>query len=307
MIDRITVKAPATSANLGPGFDCLAITLDIWNTVEVMRGSDQVIVFGEGKDQLPTDHTNLVYSAFKLPFTARDEPVPTVKITCDNTIPLDRGLGSSSAAIVAGLLAGNEMCSTPLTSEEILELAVSIEGHPDNVAATLFGGCQIVVNEDGKTITTSIPIPPDWRAVILVPDISMPTNDARSILSPDVRREDAVYNLGRVAMLVKAFSTGDPRHLAIATQDRLHQPTRQTTFHAMKVIFRAALAAGAHGAFLSGAGSSVVAITSGKEMTIGYEMTEAASKSGLSGEFRVAKLTTDSAHILDSTPASQGV
>jgi homoserine kinase len=307
MIDRITVKAPATSANLGPGFDCLAMALDIWNTVEVTRVQDQVVVRGEGKDELPADRTNLVYAAFKLPFVQRGEPVPAVSITCDNAIPVGRGLGSSSAAIITGLLAGNAMCSKPLTPDEILAFGVQIEGHPDNVAAALFGGCQIVLDEEGRTITSTIPVPPEWSCVVFVPDIPMPTEEARSLLAPDVRRQDAVYNLGRVAMLVRAFSTGDPKHLAIATQDRLHQPARQAIFHAMKTIMRAALAAGAHGAFLSGAGSSVLAITSGREMTVGYEMAEAASKSGVGGEFRVTKPTDRGAYVMDTSPASQGV
>ena len=306
MIERITVKAPATSANLGPGFDCLAMALDIWNSVEVTRGTNQVVVRGEGKDELPVDRTNLVYASFSLPFVERGESVPDVSIICDNAIPVGRGLGSSSAAIAAGLLAGNAMCSAPLTPEEILESGVHIEGHPDNVAAALLGGCQIVVEENGRTITSTIPVPPEWSCVVFIPDIPMPTEEARSLLAPEVRRQDAVYNLGRVAMLVRAFSTGDPSYLAIATQDRLHQPARQAIFHAMKTIKRAALAAGAHGAFLSGAGSSVLAITSGREMTVGYEMAEAASKSGVGGEFRVTKPTDKGAHVLDSIQPSQG-
>ena len=304
MIERITVKAPATSANLGPGFDCLAMALDIWNTVEVTTGIDQVVVRGEGKEQLPADRTNLVHAGFRLPFIERGEPVPEVSIACDNEIPVGRGLGSSSAAIAAGLLAGNAMCSAPLTPEEILESGVQIEGHPDNVAASLLGGCQIVVDEDGRTITSTIPVPPEWNCVVFVPDVPMPTEEARSLLAPEVRRQDAVYNLGRVAMLVRAFSTGDPSYLAIATQDRLHQPARQAIFHAMKTITRAALAAGAHGAFLSGAGSSVLAITSGREMTVGYEMAEAASKSGVGGEFKVTTPTDQGAFILDSSQVS---
>ena len=306
MIDRITVKAPATSANLGPGFDCLAMALDIWNTVEITRGTDQVVVRGEGKDQIPADRTNLVYAGFKAPFVKRGEPVPDVSIVCDNEIPVGRGLGSSSAAIAAGLLAGSAMCSEPLTGDEILESGVRIEGHPDNLAAALLGGCQIVVKEDDRTITSTIPVPPEWNCVVFVPDVPMPTEKARALLAPDVPRQDAIYNLGRVAMLVRAFSTGDTGYLAIATQDRLHQPARQAIFHAMKTITRAALAAGAHGAFLSGSGSSILAITSGREMTVGYEMAEAASKSGVGGEFRVTTPTDRGAYVLDSSQGSQG-
>ena len=297
---RVTVKVPATSANMGPGFDCLGIALDIWNSVTVELGASGFVINGEGREELPTGRSNLVYRSFGLPFEESGKQVPDVSVTCDNQVPLGRGLGSSSAAVVGGLLAGNDLCGQPLSQQELLELAARTEGHPDNASAALLGGCRIVVWDGPRLVASAVPIPDDLRAVVFVPDVAMPTEQARSLLPDRVSRQDAVYNMGRVGLLVAALATGDFTHLAIATEDRLHQPARQTIFPAMTNIFRAANAAGALGVFLSGAGSSVLALTRGREMTIGYEMAEAASKSGVGGSFKITRPTNQGAHVVAS-------
>ena len=294
----VTVRVPATTANLGPGFDCLGMALDIWNTVRVDVGGSGLSVRGEGQDVLAESPSNLVYRCFRLPFERAGREVPRVGLTCENEIPLGRGLGSSSAAAVGGLMAGNEVCGRPLSRHDLMELAADTEGHADNVAPALLGGCQIVVRDADRLVTAEVPVPAELRAVLFVPEQPMPTEQARSILPDTVPRKDAVYNMGRVALLVRALATGDFTHLAAATEDRLHQPARQTIFPAMENIFRAALAAGALGVFLSGAGSTVLALTHGREMSIGYEMAEAASKSGVAGDVRVPRPTEKGAHVV---------
>ena len=298
MIRRVTVKVPATSANMGPGFDCLGMALDIWNTVHVEVGASEFVIRGEGKGDLPLGRSNLVSKAFGLPFKESGNEIPKVSITCENEIPLERGLGSSSAAVVAGLVAGNEVCGRPLREEDLLELAAGTEGHPDNVAPALLGGCQVVVRDADRLITSAVPVPDDLMAVVFIPDMPMPTEQARSLLPRKITREDAVHNIGRVGLLLSAFATGDFTHLAIATQDRLHQPARLAIFPAMKNIFRAALNAGALGVFLSGAGSSILALTRGKETTVGYEMAEAASKSGVGGTLKITRPTNQGAQVV---------
>ena len=296
-MDRVNVNVPATTANLGPGFDCLGMALDIWNTIEVDAGESGFNVIGQGSDTLPRGEANLIHRSFRVPFREAGRPAPEVHITCRNEIPLGRGLGSSSAAVVCGLVAGNEMCGRPLTQQRILELAASAEGHPDNAAPALLGGCQIVVRDEDRLIATSVPVPEALRAVLFVPDVAMPTDEARGVLPESIARQDAVYNMGRVALLVKALTTGDFTQLRVATQDRLHQPARQVLFPAMKNIFAAAQGAGALGVFLSGAGSSVLALTIEKEMTIGYEMADAAAKSGVGGDVKVTRPTPHGAHV----------
>jgi homoserine kinase len=299
MIRRVTVKVPATSANMGPGFDCLGMALDIWNTVHVEVGTSGFVIRGEGEGDLRRGRSNLVYRVFGLPFKESGKEVPKVSFTCENEIPLGRGLGSSSAAVVAGLVAGNEVCGRPLSQEALLELAARVEGHPDNVSPALLGGCQIVVRDGDRLITSAVPMPDELRAVVFVPDVPMPTKQARALLPREVTRQDAVYNIGRVGLLVSALATGDFTHLAVATEDRLHQPARQAIFPVMKNIFRAALGAGALGVFLSGAGSSVLALTRGKEITVGYEMADAAAKSGVGGTLKITRPTSRGAHLVE--------
>ena len=297
------MRVPATTANMGPGFDCLGMALDVWNTVRVERHSGplRIEIAGEGADELPDDDTNLVYRCFSLLFEGAGEPPPNVKITCDNRIPLGRGLGSSSAAAVAGLVAANELRGEGLTPLELLELAARLEGHPDNAAPAIYGGCRIVArDEDGALLSAPVPVPDDLMAVVFVPDVPMPTNEARDLLPPEVPRADAVYNISRAALLVRALATDDLDHLDVATGDRLHQPARQAIFYPMRNIFRAARDAGALGVFLSGAGSSVLALTRGREYTIGYEMADIAHKSGVGGSIMVTRPTQKGAHVEDS-------
>ena len=284
MARSVTVRAPATSANMGPGFDCLGIALDIWNTVRVDLGEVGFEIRGLGRGELPSGPDNLVAQAFRMACEEAGARAPDARFTCTNAIPLGRGLGSSSAAAVAGIAAANELLGLGMDKEAMLALAAQVEGHPDNSAAALYGGCQIVVREDGRFVTSSVRVPERVRAVLFVPDSPMPTSESRSLLPTYAPMDDVVFNLGRVGLLVNALATDDLDLLRVATQDRLHQPHRQSIFHPMRVILRAATDAGAFGAFLSGAGSSVLALTSGREMTIGYEMAEAASKAGVEGE-----------------------
>ncbi len=305
MIEHVSVRAPASTGNLGPGFDCLAMALDMWDTVHVALGPASLEIHGEGGGELPTTEENLVWSSFALPFVESGMEPPEVAITCENAIPVGRGLGSSSAAIVAGILAGNEMAGRPMARADILDLAARTEGHADNAVAAMYGGLQVIVPESEPLITSSVSVPDDLHAVVYLPQFTMPTNASRSLLSEEVSLRDAVHNMSRVALLVASFAGGDLTHLAAATEDRLHQPARQAVFPAMKNIIRAALNAGALGAFLSGAGSGVMALTCGREMTVGYEMAEAASKSGVDGAFRVTKPTDKGAYVLASIQPSQ--
>lgn len=296
---NVTVTVPATTSNMGPGFDCLGMTLDIWNSVTAVVGRSGFDIRGEGESDLPQDSSNLVYRCFRLPFDEADMPVPKVHITCENRVPIGRGLGSSAAAALAGLMAGNELSGGHMDADSLLRRATLIEGHPDNAAPALHGGCQIVVQDGDQLITSSVPVPTDLSAVIFVPDrLFVPTKKARSVLSKRVGRQDAVYNIGRAALLVRMFSDGDLTHLAIATQDRLHQIARQEIFPAMIDIFHAAMEAGALGVFLSGSGSAILALTRGHQTTVGSEMIDVAAKSNIAGRIVVTRPTEIGAQVI---------
>ena len=297
---RVTVRAPATSANMGPGFDCLGIALDIWNTVTVEVGDSGFEISGQGEDELPRDESNLVFQSIARIFEECDRAMPQMSVRCHNDIPTTRGLGSSSAALVSGLTAGNELCGGQLDRDDLMQIAASVEGHPDNVAPAIFGGMQVAVSHNDRIVAAPVPVPETLSTVLYVPNVPMPTEEARGLLGSDVPRSDAVFNIGRAALLVRAMATGDLEGLDIATDDLLHQPARQTIFFPMKNIIRAGLGAGALGAFLSGAGSTVLALATEKEFTIGYEMADAAVKSGLDGEVVITRPTDLGAHVVRS-------
>ena len=297
MIDDIVVKVPATSANMGPGFDSLGIALDVWNEVRISKGPFSIKIDGTGEEELPTDPSNLVYKSFCKVFEEIGEIVPEVTLACTNRIPLTRGMGSSSAALIGGLISGNAMAGFPLSIAEILNIGAKIENHPDNVAPALLGGVQIGIYDQEELITASVTFPEDLKVVLYVPDQIMPTDQARNILAPEVARKDAVYNIGRSALLVQSLVTGELDNLKYATQDMLHQPQRQKQFFPMKNIIKAAMEAGSLGAFLSGAGSSILAFTKGREYTIGYEMADAAMKSGLDGDIIFTSPTSKGAYV----------
>ena len=301
---QIKVRVPATTANLGPGFDCLGMALDMWNELRVeVADESTVTVQGQGAGELPADKTNLVYMAIEHLFKTVGADMPGLRLHCLNDIPLRRGLGSSAAAIVGGLVAADLLLSHlagakdhSRSKQDLLELAVYLEGHPDNVAAALLGGLQLVAQEGNVLLSTAVAVPGDIRAVLFVPEMTIATEEARAVLPDSISMEDAVYNMGRVALLVHSLVTGRLENLPVATGDRLHQPYRQRLFPAMKVIFSAARDAGALGVFLSGSGSTILALTAGREMTVAYEMAEAARRASVAGSVKITKPTPQGAH-----------
>ncbi|MSQ15971.1 MAG: homoserine kinase [Dehalococcoidia bacterium] len=304
------VRAPATTANLGPGFDCLGMALGLWNELEVLPAAagrprtPAVEVLGEGAGELAADGDNLVYRSMAFLFSEAGREMPPLRLRCHNQIPLKRGLGSSAAAIAGGLVAANALCGQAFDAKSLLEMAATLEGHPDNVAAAVLGGFQLVVSmelrsgEERRLYTAPIGIPADLHAVLFIPEFRMATSEARAVLPASYSREDAVFNMGRAALLVAGLATNHLEYLSIGTQDRLHQPYRQKLFPAMKLLFQAARDAGALGVFLSGSGSTVLALTKGREMTVAYEMAEAARQAGVVGEVKITQPTAKGAHVV---------
>ena len=305
MIPRqVTVRVPATTANLGPAFDCMGMALCIWNEIEVRLGETirpTVRITGQGEDSLPQDDSNLVYRAYSrlLQETGRSLPVPV--IMCRNEIPLERGLGSSAAAIVGGLVAANHLAGSPLSPQEIMPLAVELEGHPDNVAPALLGGIRIIVPGPESLIAAPVPLPADLRAVLFIPEVSISTADARAVMPATVSLNDALFNVGRTALLVNALTTGRLQDLKAATEDRLHQPHRSHLLPAMRLIIQEALKGGALGAFVSGSGSTVLALAQGHEMSVAYEMAEMARKTNVPGRAIITFPSEKGAYVVDES------
>lgn len=253
----IKIRVPATSANLGPGFDCLGLALNIWNEV-TFEPADKLTyhVTGEGAEKLNKGTRNLLTKAFAILHDTCGKKMSALKICAHNEIIMSSGLGSSAAAIVAGLFGANEMLDRPLNKNELLKLANEMEGHPDNVAPALFGGLVSSVLAGDEIISRRYEIP-EFTIVIVKPNADWPTRVARAVLPKSVSRTDAVYNIGRATLVVDALRSGDLELLQKVMDDRIHQPYRLKHIAGGMSAYKTAKRFGA--AALSGAGPSIIA------------------------------------------------
>lgn len=259
----IRIQVPATSANLGPGFDCLGLALELYNSITVDPGRPfGITLSGPYQEGIPTDESNLVWQTMCHLWRQINFPIPSVTITLENHIPPARGLGSSSAAIVGGLVAANALAGSPLTQLELLQVANILEGHPDNVTPALYGGVTLSVETAEGVIPRVLHPAPALRAVLVIPDLLLKTAKARGILSPEVSRKDAVFNIAHTALLVEAFIREDFSLLRESMRDMLHQPQRATLIPGMNKALESALEVGAYGSALSGSGPTLIALTS---------------------------------------------
>ena len=266
---RVTVEVPATTANLGAGYDCLGMALELTNRVVLeVRGwsksGHELEVGGEGAGELDTGPGNRFIRGLEAALGEARGGVPkgsAWRIEMTNRIPLARGLGSSAAATVAGLLAGNALVGEALSHADLIRLATGIEGHPDNAAPALLGGFVASAVMGDVVEAIRFDVPRGLRAVIFIPDLRLTTAEMRRVLPHRVPRADAVANLGRVAIGVAGFATGRTDVLRYLSEDRLHQPYREAVYPQLSRMVAEARAAGAIGACLSGAGSSIIAFT----------------------------------------------
>lgn len=257
----VTVRVPATTANLGPGFDCVGLTLDLWNEAAFVRVGDELVVTatGEGAERLATGADNLVAQAVRrLCAEAGAEPPHGLRIDCSVGVPLASGMGSSSSAVVAGLLAGNAFLGDPVDADGVLALAAELEGHPDNVAAALGGGLVVVVRAAAGLLTERFDLPP-IDVALAVPRLEYSTTASRAELPAYVALEDAVYNMGRATLVVEALRRGDLELLGKTMDDRLHQARRLEHVPGGARAMAAATTAGAAAVAVSGSGPSLIA------------------------------------------------
>lgn len=262
----VAVRVPATSANLGPGFDTLGLALSVYDELTVTTlpaGRLEIVVSGEGADEVPTDASHLVVRAIAYAFEAAGRPLPGLHLSARNTIPHGRGMGSSGAAVVAGLLAAKGLLAgdVDLGPETLLRLATEMEGHPDNVAPALFGGLTIAWMDENGPQHKKLLVHRGVSPLVFVPDFTMSTSVARGLAPLHVPREDAVFNVSRSALLIAAL-TQSPELLMAATEDKLHQSYRAEAMPATDQLVRRLRAAG-FAAVVSGAGPSVLVLADG--------------------------------------------
>ena len=271
---KVSVKVPATSANLGPGFDCLGLALPIYNeiTVEetVMPGSgiEIIILDSDNKDaydvlSIPKDKNNLAYKAIELLYNAIGQSVSDIKITIKTNIPVARGLGSSASVIVGGLVAANELLGKPADSDLLLSIAAEVEGHPDNVTPALFGGfCISSMEDDGSVLYSKLDWPDDWKLTVLIPDYELDTRISRSVLPESISIPNAAFNVRKCAMLVDAVIRRDDKLMKKCLKDKLHQPYRANLINGFKELEEAlSMKDDILGCVISGAGPTILVIS----------------------------------------------
>ena len=262
----VEVRVPASSANIGPGYDSFGIALTLYNSIRVSETDSGLYIRNLNPEgYIPLNEKNLVYRAIIRAFDEVGYSARGLKISQKSDIPMTRGLGSSSACIVGGLVAGNIISGRKLTSQRIFELANELEGHPDNVAPALFGGFCISCNDDDKLYRQTIRVSNKIKFVAMVPKYYVVTRKSRGLIPDMISTKDAAYNLSHAAGIAVSFATGDYKNLSVYCKDRIHQQYRKTVVEDLEDIIEKSLSYGALGAYLSGSGPTVIAIINGDD------------------------------------------
>ena len=301
-MNQVTISVPATTANLGVGFDCLGAALTMANEFQFTAVDTdtklKIIVEGKEADKVSTDASNLIYQSFLQLYQQIRQTPPNVEILIKLGVPLSRGLGSSATAIVGGLLGANNLAGNPLSQTEVMKMAIAIEGHPDNVVPALLGNCQLSVKEASNWQISSIPWHQDIIPVVAIPNFELSTEEARSVLPTEYSRGDAIFNISRMGLLLRALATNNGEWLKTALEDKLHQPYRQKLITGYDRLKQAAISAGAYGMVISGAGPTLLALAnpSNKDRVV-KSMLETWAKVGVEAQVRSLGLDTVGAKI----------
>ncbi|KNF07546.1 homoserine kinase ThrB [Gottschalkia purinilytica] len=261
----IEIMIPATSANIGPGFDCLGIALNIYNKFYIEEIEEGLII--EGCEEKYAGEENLVYTSMQKCFEKTGYKPKGIKITMDTQVPVSRGLGSSSTCILGGIIGANELSGGILKDHEILELATEIEGHPDNVAPALFGGLVVSIYEDNQVFYSKMKLASGIKFYALIPDFKLSTKVSRSVLPTVVPHGDAVFNVGRVALMMGALVNGEFDLLKVASKDKLHQQYRGSLIDGYDIILDGCEKLGCKGVFLSGSGPTILVAVDEKDVS----------------------------------------
>ena len=301
---KITVKVPGTSANCGAGFDCLGLAVTIYNEFEFTFNKNarlDITAKGEGADTIPNDEKNIVWQSARMIFErAGVKDINGAEIRMNNHVPMSRGLGSSAAAIVAGLIGANAQIDNHFSRQDILKFATEIEGHPDNVAPAIFGGFTVSVMEKNQVQTFSFLPKIRLKLIVAVPDFPLSTKLARQVLPKTVPLKDAIFNVSRASLLIAALIEGKEKFLPAAFDDALHQPYRTKLVPGMSEVFQAAKNAGALGVVLSGAGPCLIAFSAANrkiENDIAAEMVQTFKKFEVQSHALILDLDTRGAAV----------
>jgi homoserine kinase len=312
-LKSVHVRVPATTANIGPGFDCLGAALTLYNhfqfTALPPSAPDSpptlsIEVEGIEADRVQKDHRNLAYKAFCHYFEQLQQPIPSLQLKINLGVPLARGLGSSATAIVGGLVGANALAGNVLNPSQILDLAIALEGHPDNVAPALLGGCQLAARSPLTQVWTLCPI--QWSAsivpIVAIPSFELSTAAARAVLPQQCSYPDAIFNMAHLGLLMKGLETAQGEWIRDALHDRLHQPFRTALISGFSEVQQAALEAGAQGLVISGAGPTLLALSRADVApAVATQMQAAWQQKGVTAQVLQLQLDGQGAAIVQST------
>ncbi len=293
-----TIRVPATTANIGPGFDCLGAALTLYNQFKFTlspQESLKITATGAEADRVATNDSNLVYQAFCKFFAHLGQTPPAVEIDIAMEVPLARGLGSSATAIVGGLVGANVLSGSPLSQDEIMQLAIALEGHPDNVVPALMGGCRLAASGlDRAWEICELNWHSDLVPIVAIPNFELSTTEARRVLPADYSRADAIFNTAHLGLLVRGLETANTGWLKAALDDRIHQPYRQALILGYEAVRSATLSAGAHGMVISGAGPTLLALSSvANAEAVQTAMEKAWMREGVGVEVKVLQIARE--------------
>lgn len=289
----IRIRIPATSANLGAGFDSLGLAVNLYNTVDMVE-SDRVEIASTDGTWVPTTKQNLIYSSAERLYEICGRKLEGLKLLQQNCIPMTRGLGSSSACIVGGLVGANVLLGSPMSKADLVNIASEIEGHPDNTAPALLGGIVTAVLEGNKVYWVKQEVATSLRLVAIIPDFKLPTEEARKALPEMVSHMDARYNLSRAALFSASLLQEKHENLRIAVGDRLHQPYRMKLIPHAEEVFRKAYELDAYAVYVSGAGPTIMAIVDGADASFAPRLREYLGTLALDG-WGIRELSIDNA------------
>ena len=259
-LNAIKIQVPATSANLGPGFDSLGLAVSLYLSVELSLSEQDSFLYS-GNGHVEDTPNNLLHQGFREAYRQVGKVAPKVTLKAHNPIPLARGLGSSSAALVAGVALADKLLNHELGRDGVFQITAAQEGHPDNVAPAVYGGFTVSARrDDGSYLSQSLPLPKEWQLLFAVPDFELLTSESRAVLPETYSRADAVYNSSRSALWTTAVALNKPELLSVASQDRLHEPYREPLIRGMRDCRQAMQQVGAIATYLSGAGPTLAAL-----------------------------------------------
>lgn len=294
------IRVPATTANLASGFDCMGIALNLYNYFEVsISDNNKIYWFGSEKTEwLPRSENNLIHQSIKKVFEFANREIICTDIKSEINIPVSRGLGSSSSAIIAGVFIGNKLLENTLTNNELINIANEIEGHPDNITPCLFGGITSSIVDNNKVHINKINNNSSLKFIFLIPEFQLSTKEARKVLPSNVPFSDAVFNLSRVSFLVEGFSKNNPELIKLGLQDKLHEQYRSKLIKGFYELRATAIELGALNLVISGAGPTLLIVTEKNEKEIAEKLKLQWKEMGINSYYHLLNIDTEGAKII---------